>query len=78
MTHTFAIGKVYTMSFIGDSDLKPKFECIGRTEKTAKFQRVGGKEILTRKIKNYDETEYVLEGSYSMAPSINANREVKI
>jgi hypothetical protein len=74
----FEIGKTYEMSFIGDSNLRPHFLCIKRTEKTATFQRVrGGAETLTRKIKTYSGAEYVLEGNYSMAPSINSKREVK-
>lgn len=75
-TTKFEIGKTYEMSFIGDSNLKPRFTCIGRTEKTAKFQRVNSSETLSRKIKVYSGSEYVLEGSYSMAPSINAKRVV--
>lgn len=73
----FETGKTYFMSFAGDSNLKPQFVCISRTEKTAKFQAVRDGEILSRKIKVWAGAEYVKEGSYSMAPTINAKREVK-
>lgn len=76
-TQAFEVGKTYEMSFIGDSNLRPHFKCVKRTAKTATFERVRNGELLTRKIKSYDGSEYVLDGSYSMAPSINARREVK-
>jgi hypothetical protein len=71
-TTKFEVGNIYEMRFIGDSDLKPKFICVKRTAKTATFERYQAKETLTRRIKNYNGNEYVLEGSYSMAPSINS------
>lgn len=76
-TTTFETGKTYQMTFVTDSDLRPEFVCTKRTAKTATFERVRGNETLTRRIKIYDGCEYVLEGSYSMAPSINAKRLVK-
>jgi len=78
MTNTtqFEAGKIYQMSFIGDSELRPEFKCIKRTAKTATFQRVCGSETITRRIKTYNSCEYVLDGNYSMAPSINASRIV--
>lgn len=77
LVNIFEVGKVYEMRFIGDNDLRPRFKCIARTAKSAKFERLrGGAEVLTRRIKSYDGSEYVLEGSYSMAPSINAKHVV--
>lgn len=75
-THTFETGKIYTMSFIGDSDLKPEFKCIKRTAKTATFEAVKGSETLTRRIKEHGGSEYILQGTYSMAPCIKASRIV--
>lgn len=70
----FEVGKKYEMNFITDSDLKPKFICISRTEKTVKFQRERGGEVMTRRVKNWGGHEYVTEGSYSMAPTISSKR----
>ena len=73
----FEEGNIYQMTFIGDSDLKPQFICIKRTAKTATFQRFQSKEeAITRKIKVYNNSEYIVDGSYSMAPSINSNKIV--
>lgn len=72
MKATFEIGKTYVMTFIGDSDLKVKFKCIKRTASFATFEGFKG-EILRRKINLYSDSEYVLEGNYSMAPSIYAD-----
>lgn len=70
----FEVGKKYEMRFIGDSELKPVFVCVSRTLKIAKFEVKH--ETLTRKIKVYNNFEYVLEGSYSMSPSIRADKIV--
>ena len=72
----FEVGNVYEMRFIGDNDLRPQFICVKRTAKTATFERFKGTESLTRRVKEYGGEEYVLEGSYSMAPSIHAKRVV--
>ena len=73
----FEEGAIYQMSFIGDSDLKPEYICIKRTAKTATFERFKKPgNPMTRRIKVYDNSEYVLKGSYSMAPSINSRRVV--
>jgi len=72
----FETGANYEMRFIGDSELKPLFTCIKRTAKTVTFQRVDGSETLNRRIKEYDNSEYILEGNYSMAPSIRAKNIV--
>lgn len=72
----FEIGNIYQMNFIGDSNLKPQYICVKRTSKTVTFEIFKGKEKLTRRIKEYNGVEYVLEGSYSMAPSIYADKVV--
>ena len=69
-TAKFELGKTYNMRFIGDSDLRPEFVCFKLTAKTATFQ--GKHEKISKRIKVYDGVEYVLAGSYSMAPSIKA------
>ncbi len=66
----FELGKTYNMRFIGDSELRPEFVCVKLTAKTATFQ--GKNEKISKRIKVYDGVEYVLAGSYSMAPSIKA------
>lgn len=74
---TFETGNIYRMNFIVDSDLKVDYICVKRTEKTATFERFQRpSESLTRKIKVYNNVEYVLDGSYSMAPSIYADKIV--
>lgn len=73
----FEKGNVYEMRFIGDSDLKPRYICLSRTAKTVTFEEYQkpGKP-LTRRIKVYEGIEYILEGNYSMAPRIKADKVV--
>jgi len=67
----FISGHAYQMRFIGDSDLRPAFQCMERTAKTVTFE--GRNETLKRRIKiDLDGNEYVKDGNYSMAPTINA------
>ena len=74
---TFEANKIYQMRFIGDSDLKVNYLCVGRTAKRATFQKVGStSEVIKRGVKVHGGTEYVLEGSYSMSPCIKASRIV--
>lgn len=75
-TTQFETGNVYEMTFIGDSNLRPEFICVKRTPKTVTFERFKGTESMTRKIKVYDNCEYILDGSYSMAPRIKADKIV--
>jgi hypothetical protein len=75
-TVKFEEGNIYQMRFIGDSNLKPEFICVSRTAKTATFERYQKTERLTRRIKIWGGVEYILEGSYSMAPSIQADKVV--
>ena len=74
---TFEAGNIYEMGFIGDSELKVKFICVKRTAKNATFERFQNPgDAITRRIKVWDGSEYVLDGSYSMAPSIYAKNIV--
>lgn len=73
-TAKFQIGKTYQMLFIGDADLRPKFVCVKRTDKTVTLK--GTHETLNCRIKEYNGCEYIKAGSYSMAPSIYADKVV--
>lgn len=74
-TVKFETGNVYEMSFIGDADLRPQYICVKRTEKSVTFEKFPtASEVITKKIKVWDNVEYILTGSYSMAPSIKASR----
>ena len=73
----FEIGNIYEMSFIGDYDLRPKFICVAITKTTATFERFKNpSESIKRKIKIYDNVEYIIDGNYSMAPIIKASKVV--
>lgn len=73
----FEVSTVYEMRFIGDSDLRPEWICVKRTAKTVTFERFKGIESITRRIKEYGNSEYILKGSYSMAPSIYAKNATR-
>lgn len=75
-TTKFETGNVYEMRFIGDSELKVKWICTKLTAKNATFQKFEGSEKITKKIRTYNNVDYILQGSYSMAPSIHADRIV--
>lgn len=77
LTATFEVGKTYVMGFICDSDLKVNWKCIKRTSSFVTFEDVRNKEQMRRKINTYSGEESVLEGNYSMAPSIRARNVVK-
>lgn len=71
----FEVSSVYAMHFITDSDLKPKYIVLKRTATTVTFQKFQSpnSEKITRKIKTDSKgIEYIVNGSYSMAPSISA------
>ena len=72
----FEAGNIYEMRHIGDSDLRPKWICVKRTAKTVTLERYMQKESMTRRIKTYNGVEYINQGSYSMAPSIYADKIV--
>jgi hypothetical protein len=73
----FEKDSIYSMKFIGDSELKPKWFCVKRTAKTVTFERFkNSSESITRRIKVWSGCEYIVDGSYSMAPTISASNEV--
>ena len=77
-TAKFETGNVYQMTFIGDSDLRPEWICIKRTAKTVTLQRFQKTETINRRIKvDHVGGEFVVDGSYSMAPAIYAKRCVR-
>ena len=54
-TIKFKTGSTYQMTFVTDSNLKPEFVCIKRTEKTVTFS--DKHETITRRIKELDGIE---------------------
>ena len=73
----FEEGNIYQINFIGDSELKPQFICVKTTNKTATFESfMNSAEKITRRIKTWNGVEYILDGNYSMAPSIYADKVV--
>jgi hypothetical protein len=75
-TTKFETGNIYQMRFIGDSQLRPEFICVKRTAKTVTFEKFQGTERINRRIKVYNGVEYIVDGNYSMAPSIKADKIV--
>jgi hypothetical protein len=74
---TFEAGNIYEMRFIGDSDLRVKYICVKRTATSVTFERFQKPgDVVKRKIKVWDGSEYIVDGSYSMAPSIYAKNIV--
>ena len=75
----FKEGERYHMTFIGDRDLRPVFLCLKRTAKMVTLKSEATGEVLKKRIKKYSDnnSEYILEGNYSMAPRISAQRIVK-
>lgn len=72
--NNFEVGNIYEMRFITDSELRPKFICVKRTAKTVLFERfMSPVDKMTRRIRVHAGVEYVVEGCYSMAPSIYAS-----
>ena len=56
-TVKFETGNVYEMSFIGDSNLRPQYICVKRTDKSVTFEKFPtASEVITRKIKVWDNT----------------------
>jgi hypothetical protein len=76
-TLRFETGNIYQMRFITDSDLLVNYICTKRTDKTVSFERyMNATEVITKKIKVYNNEEYIVTGSYSMAPSIKSSNLV--
>lgn len=74
MAKKFEEGNIYQMTFIGDADLKVPYICTKRTPKMVTLEKFKGTEVLKKKINVYQGVEYVRAGSYSMAPSIYADK----
>lgn len=74
LTTKFEEGNIYQMTFIGDADLKVPYICVKRTKKMVTLEKFKGKEVLKKKINVYRGVEYIKAGSYSMAPSIYADK----
>lgn len=73
----FETGSIYEMRFITDSDLSAKYICVKRTEKTVTFERfMNSSDVISKKIRIYDNEEYVVTANYSMAPCIKSSRIV--
>ena len=71
----FEEGNMYQMTFIGDSDLKVPYICTKRTPKMVTLEKFKVSEVIKRKINvSGNGIEYVVAGSYSMAPSIYADK----
>ena len=74
-TREFEVNSVYEMRYIGDSDLRVEYIVIKRTAKTITFDRFKHPllERFSRRVRLDSEgREYIVDGSYSMAPSISA------
>jgi hypothetical protein len=73
----FEVYSIYEMRFITDSNLRPEFIVVGRSNKMVIFERFKGSERFKRKIKiDSNGFEYILKDNYSMAPSINSKNIV--
>ena len=71
----FETGKTYKTNFICSSDSWIHVTIIKRTEKTVTFEGVMGEGIKRAKIKVYEGVEQFLPtGSYSMAPTMRADK----
>ena len=74
-TREFEVHSVYEMRYIGDSDLLVDYIVLKRTAKTITFDRFPHPllEPFSRRVRLDSEgREYIVDGSYSMAPSISA------
>lgn len=71
----FEVGQTYATPSICDSECIFSFKVISRTEKTITLDYHGEK--IVRRPSIYRGAEHCLPlGSYSMAPSINAERDI--
>ena len=72
----FEVGKTYSHKWIGDSDLISEYEIIKRTAKTITIDVNGT--VKNLRCKEFEGAEAVKPfGSYSMAPTLRAAKEVK-
>ena len=70
----FEIGKTYIYKFYGDRDVAVPCKIIKRTAKTFTFNDPAETETYTKKIRETFGVECVSTGSYSMAPTLYADR----
>lgn len=69
----FQTGNIYSIGWIGDSELTTLYTVIKRTAKTVTLQRAGQTETIRRKIDFWDDYETCRPtGNYSMAPTLCA------
>jgi hypothetical protein len=74
-TIKFEAGKVYIMSWIGDSELKTPFEMVSRTAKFVTLKDIRTNEIIRCKVEIYDGCEQCSPtGKYSMSPVLRASK----
>jgi hypothetical protein len=76
----FEVGKQYYMRSIGDYDCIWSYEVIKRTAKTVTLKQIGKQldNIINRRISIWDNCESVMPlGSFSMAPCLTADKEVR-
>jgi hypothetical protein len=70
----FEIGKTYIYKFYGDRDVAVPCQIIKRTAKTITYMELDENKTFTRKIRETFGVECVSTGSYSMAPTLYADR----
>ena len=71
---TFEIGKTYIYKFYGDRDVVVPCKIIKRTAKTVTYIELDENKTYTKKIRETFGVECVSTGSYSMAPTLYADR----
>jgi hypothetical protein len=70
----FETGKTYAYKFYGDHNLVVLCKIIKRTAKTVTYVELDENRTYTRKIRETFGVECVSIGSYSMAPTLYADR----
>ena len=70
----FETGRTYAYKFYGDHDLVVLCKIIKRTAKTVTYVELDENRTYTRKIRETFGVECVSIGSYSMAPTLYADR----
>jgi hypothetical protein len=76
-TSAFQVGATYSCRSLCDYDCIWTFEVIKRTAKFVTLRQVNSGEIMRVGVKTWNGDEVALPfGSYSMAPSIRASKEV--
>ena len=73
-TTTFEAGKTYTMRWICDADATTEITIERRTAKSVWIRDLHTREIVRKSITVWDNVETIMPtGSYSMAPSLQAD-----